>query len=63
MPSHIRAILDFSNVLDLQELANLADKVSEAYQPINYQVASTSVIPDYTTKVSAVSTPVDPISA
>ena len=63
MPSHIRAILAMSNVEDLQELANLADKVSEASQPTNYQIASTSNIPDYTTKVSAVSTPVDPISA
>ena len=42
MPSQVRAILALSNVENLQELANLADKVSEASQPLNYQVASTS---------------------
>ena len=42
MPSQVRAILALSNVEDLQELANLADKISEASQPLNYQVASTS---------------------
>ena len=42
MSSHIRAILAMSNVEDLQELANLADKVSEASQPLNYHVATTS---------------------
>ena len=41
MPSHIRAILAMSNVEDLQELANLADKVPEASQPTNYQIATT----------------------
>ena len=39
MPSHVRAILAMSNVEDLQELANLADKVSEASQPNTYQAA------------------------
>ena len=56
MPSQIRAILALSNVDDLQELANLADKVSEASQPLNYQVASTSThlnIPSQTASVSA----------
>ena len=33
MPSQIRAILALSNVEHLQELANLADKVSKASQP------------------------------
>ena len=42
MPSHIRAILAMSNVEDLQKLANLADKVSEALQPTIYQIAATS---------------------
>ena len=42
MPSQVRAILALSNVENLQELANLADKVSEAIQPLNYQVASAS---------------------
>ena len=35
MPSHIPEILAISNVEDLQELANLSDKVSEASQSIN----------------------------
>ena len=62
MPSHIRAILAMSNVEDLQELANLADKVSEASQPLNYQVATTSPggIPNNIVSVSA---PIDPFSA
>ena len=42
MPSQVRAILAFSNVENLHELANLADKVSEASQPLNYQVTSAS---------------------
>ena len=44
------------HVDDLQELANLADKVSEASQPLNYQVASISThlnIPGQTASVSA----------
>ena len=56
MPSQIRAILALSNVDDLQELANLADKVSEASQPLNYQVASISThlnIPSQSSSVSA----------
>ena len=62
MPSHIRAILAMSNVEDLQELANLADKVSESSQPLNYQVATTSPggIPNNIVSVSA---PIDPFSA
>ena len=40
MPSQVRAILALSNVEDLQELANLADKIYELSQPSNYQVAS-----------------------
>ena len=40
MPSNIRAILAMANVENLQELANLADNISEAAQPLNYQVAA-----------------------
>ena len=62
MSSHIRAILAMSNVEDLQELANLADKVSEASQPLNYHVATTSWrgIP---INITAVSAPIDPFLA
>ena len=54
MPFHAHAILAISNVEDLQELANLADKVSEASQPANYQVTTTSLgnVPIKSTVVS-----------
>ena len=62
MPSHLRTILAMSNGEDLQELANLADKVSEASQPTNYQIAATSPenVPINSVPVSR---PVDPFSA
>ena len=59
MPSYVRAILAMSNVEDLQELANLADKVSEASQPITYQVASTSATTNHTPKNFALPAPAD----
>ena len=62
MPFHIRAILAMSNVEYLQELANLTDKVSEASQPTNYQIAATSS-GNVPINSAAVSTPVDPFSA
>ena len=52
MPSQIRAILAMSNVDNLQELANLADKILEASQPMSYQVASTSVASNPISKIS-----------
>ena len=42
MSSQVRAILALSNDENLQELATLTDKVSEASQPLNYQVVSAS---------------------
>ena len=62
MLSHVRAILTMSNVEDLQELANLADKVSEASQPITYQVASTSATTNHTARNSALSAPPDSLT-
>ena len=62
MPSHIRAILAMSYVEDLQELANLAGKVSEASQLLNYQVALASS-GGILTNSDAISSPIDPFSA
>ena len=63
MPSNIRAILTIANVENLQELANLADKISEAAQPLNYQVAAASSSPNIVANTSAVSVPVDPFAS
>ena len=40
LPSHVRAILAMSNVDDLQALAELADKVTEAAGPSGFQVSA-----------------------
>ena len=63
MRSNIRAILAMSNVEDLQELANLADKVSEAAQPFDYRVASASAGQGAPFSIAPVSTQVDPLSS
>ena len=62
MPLQIRAILAMSNVDNLQELANPADKILEASQPVSYQVASTSVASNPISKMSMSPAPVDPFS-
>ena len=63
MPSNIRAILAMSNFEDLQELANLADKVSEAAQPFDYRVASASAGQGTPFGTVAVSEHVAPLSS
>ena len=63
MPSNIRAILAMANVENLQELANLADKISEAAQPLNYQVSAASSSPNIVANTSSVSVPVDPFAS
>ena len=63
MPSNIRAILAMSNVEDLQELANLADKVSEAAQPFDYRVASASAGQSAPFGTAPVSAQLDPLSS
>ena len=52
IPSQIRTILAMSTVDNLQELANLADKILEASQPMSYQFALTSVASNPISKIS-----------
>ena len=58
MPSNMGAILTMANVESLQELANLSDRISEAAQPLNYQVAAVSSSHNILANTSAVTVPV-----